>query len=177
MATLLALLLGLIAEAGPVSGIPAPPAGNYEAELSKLAADRAKAEIVHQLDAVLRDPSSSASDKAEAKSRVEGARLKLAIYTTDRSLEETIAFYTGKVPGAAFLTAERNILIDLQELAEIGKFTVPPATAREWKGKSGRTARWTREDQMLQISVEDYLIDPRDGKVAKKTVVLVSAFG
>jgi hypothetical protein len=29
---------------------------------------------------------------------------------------------------------------------------------------------------MVQISVEDYLIDPRDGKVTKKTVVLVSSF-
>ena len=47
---------------------------------------------------------------------------------------------------------------------------------KEWQGKMGRTARWTRDDQMLQVSVEDYLIDPRDARVTKKTVVMVSSF-
>jgi hypothetical protein len=170
------VLLALAADPGPVSGIPSPPGGTYEVELSKLAAEKAKAELAAQLEAALRDPTLSAAEKSDVKSRIAGVRLKLAIYTTDRSLEETVTFYGQKVRGAVFLVAERNVLVDLAEVAQAGKFQVPASVEKEWQGKTGRTARWTRDDQMVQISVEDYLIDPRDGKVSKKTVVLVSSF-
>ncbi len=169
------VLLGLVAEPGPVPGVPAPPSGRYEAELTKLAAERAKTELASQLAQVLNDPMVPAGDKAEAKARAASARLKLAIYTSDRSLEETAAFYGQKIPGASFLFAERNVLIDLADVARGSKIQIPAEVQREWQDKSGRTARWTREDQMLQISIEDYLIDPRDGKVTKKTVVLVTS--
>jgi hypothetical protein len=170
-------ILALVAEPGPVPGVPSPPAGTYEAELTGLAAEKAKAELAAQLDAALKDPSTSPAEKSEAKSRAAGVRLKLAIYTTPKSLEETVAFYGQKMKGASFLIAERNVLIDLAEVAQAGKFQVPASVEKEWKGKTGRTARWTREDQLLQISVEDYLIDPRDGKVSLKTVVLVTSIG
>jgi hypothetical protein len=170
------VLLALSAEPGPVTGIPAPPGGSYEAELSKLAVEKAKVELNAQLEAALKDPSVSQAEKAEVKSRIAAVRLRLAIYTTDRSLEETIVFYGQKVKGAVFLVAERNVLLDLAEVAQAGKFQIPPSVEKEWQGKTGRTARWTRDDQMVQVSVEDYLIDPRDGRVSKKTVVLVSSF-
>ena len=55
--------------------------------------------------------------------------------------------------------------------------TRPP---RKWgarAGKLGRTARWTKDDDTLQVVVEDHLIDPRDGKVSETTVVLVTSLG
>jgi len=170
------VLLALAADPGPVPGIPSPLGGTYEAELSKLAVEKAKTELATQLEAALRDPSLSAAEKSDVKSRIASVRLKLAIYTTDRSLEETVTFYGQKVRGAVFLIAERNILLDVAEVAQAGKFPISAAVEKEWQGKTGRTARWTRDDQMVQISVEDYLIDPGDGKVTKKTVVLVSSF-
>lgn len=170
------ILLALAADPGPVSGIPSPPGGAYEVELSKLAAEKAKMELAARLEAALKDPAVSAAEKSVVKSRIDGVRLKLAIYTTDKSLEETVAFYGQKVRGATFLIAERNILLDVAEVAQAGKLQIAASVEKEWQGKTGRTARWTRDDQMVQISVEDYLIDPRDGKVTKKTVVLVSSF-
>jgi hypothetical protein len=170
------IFLALAADPGPVSGIPSPPGGTYEIELSKLAAEKAKTELAVQLEAALKDPTVSAAEKSEVKSRIAAVRLRLAIYTTDKSLEETIAFYGENVRGATFLIAERNILLDVAEVALAGKLQIPASVEKEWQGKTGRTARWTRDDQMVQISVEDYLIDPRDGKVTKKTVVLVSSF-
>ena len=170
------VLLALSAEPGPVTGIPSPPGGTYEGELSKLAVEKAKTELNTQLEAALKDPNVSQAEKADVKSRVATVRLRLAIYTTEKSLEETVAFYGQKVKGATFLVAERNVLLDLAEVAQAGKFQVGAAVEKEWQGKMGRTARWTRDDQMVQISVEDYLIDPRDGRVTKKTVVLVSSF-
>jgi hypothetical protein len=168
-------LLTLIAEPGQVPGVPPPPGAIYETELTKLAAEKAKTELDSQLQAVLKDPSATAEEKAQARTRAQSIRLKLAIYTTDKTLEETIAFYTQKVKGSSFLIAERSVVIDLAEVAQAGNFPVPPAVEKEWQGKNGRTARWTRTDQLLQISVEDYLIDPRDGRVSKKTVVLVTS--
>ncbi len=170
------VLFALAADPGPVPGVPSPPGGTYEAELSQLAVEKAKAEMKAQLEATLRDPNVSAADKADVKSRVASVHLKLAIYTTDRSMEETVAFYGKNVRGATFLLAERNILVDLAEVAQAGRLQVSPSAEKEWKDKMGRTARWTRDDQMLQISVEDYLIDPRDARVTRKTVVMVSSF-
>jgi hypothetical protein len=170
------VLFALAADPGPVPGIPPPAGGTYEAELSKLAVEKAKSELAAQLEATLKDPALSAADKADVKSRIASVHLRLAIYTTDRSLEETVTFYGQKVKGAVFLVAERNVLLDLAEVAQAGKFQIPHGVEKEWQGKTGRTARWTRDDQMVQISVEDYLIDPRDGRVTKKTVVLVSSF-
>jgi hypothetical protein len=170
------VLFALAADPGPVSGIPTPPGGTYEADLSRLAVEKAKTELSSQLEAAMKDPNISPAEKAEVKSRIAAVHLRLAIYTTDRSLEETVAFYGQKVKGAVFLVAERNVLLDLAEVAQAGKFQVPASVEREWQGKTGRTARWTRDDQMVQISVEDYLIDPRDGRVTKKTVVMASSF-
>ncbi len=54
---------------------------------------------------------------------------------------------------------------------------VDPEVEKKWTGKSGKTARFTREDGTLQVVVEDHLIDPRDGKVTPMTVVLVTSLG
>ena len=170
------VLFALAADPGPVPGIPSPPGGSYEAELSKLAVEKAKTELNSQLESTLKDPNVSASDKADVKARIASVHLRLAIYTTDRTLEETVAFFSQKVRAATFLVAERNVLVDLAEVAQAGKLQISPMVEKEWQGKMGRTARWTRDDQMLQISVEDYLIDPRDARVTKKTVVMVSSF-
>ena len=48
------VLLALSAEPGPVTGIPSPPGGTYEGELSKLAVEKAKTELNTQLEAALK---------------------------------------------------------------------------------------------------------------------------
>ena len=58
-----------------------------------------------------------------------------------------------------------------------GAINGDPELAKKFSGQRGRSARWHAEDGRLEIDMEDTLIDPRDGKVAKKTVVLATSLG
>ncbi len=175
MAPLLALLtLFWLAEPAPVKGIPPPPGGRFEPEMTKVVSDRAKVEM----QAVLTELERSAQPpeaKAEIRRRLSG--LRLAVYTTPRGWEETVAFYEGAPMQLVFLKGERDILGDLREWARSAGLGVDASAEKAWAGKLGRTARWTKDDETLQVVVEDHLIDPRDGKVSETTVVLVTSLG
>lgn len=170
--TLLALFW--LADPSPVKGVPPPPGGTFEAEITKVVSDGAKVEMQGLL-AELERMSQPAETKAEIKRRLAG--LKVAVYTTPKSWDETVEFYEGPAMKVVFLKGERDILADLRDYARSAGIVVDPAVEKAWAGKSGRTARWTKDDETLQIVVEDHLIDPRDGKVTPKTVVLVTKLG
>jgi hypothetical protein len=170
--TLLALFW--LAEPSPVRGVPPPPGGTFETEITKVVSDRASVEMQGLL-AELERMSQPAETKAEIRRRLAG--LKVAVYTSSKSWDETVAFYEGPAMKVVFLKGERDILADLRDYARSAGLSVDPAVEKAWTGKSGRTARWTKDDETLQIVVEDHLIDPRDGKVTPKTVVLVTKLG
>ena len=173
MAVVLALLLALSTPGAPaLPGIPPPPDAVFEAELTKAANDRATVEMRNAVAALDKDVSVPEAQKRELKAKI--ARVKVALYTTPKTLDETVAFYEKKVPNATFLFAERDALSDLQEVAAAGNLQVSPEVARAWLGKRVRSARWNRPDRTLEIDVEDTLIDPRDAKVSRKTVVLIT---
>jgi hypothetical protein len=168
------LALFWLADPSPVKGVPPPPGGVFETEITKVVSDHAKVEMQGLL-AELERMSQPAETKAEIKRRLAG--LKVAVYTTPRSWDETVAFYEGPAMKVVFLKGSRDILADLQDYARSAGIAVDPAVEKAWTGKTGLTARWTRDDETLQIVVEDHLIDPRDGKVTPKTVVLVTKLG
>ncbi len=175
MAPVLALLtLFWLAEPAPVKGVPAPPGGRFEPEMTKVVSDRAKVEMQSVL-AELERSAQPPEAKAEIRRRLAG--LRLAVYTTPRGWEETVAFYEGAPMQLVFLKGERDILGDLREWARSTGVGVDASAEKAWAGKSGRTARWTKDDDTLQVVVEDHLIDPRDGKVSETTVVLVTSLG
>jgi nitrogenase molybdenum-iron protein alpha/beta subunit len=175
MTPLLAFLsLFWLSEAAPVKGVPPPPGGRFEAEITKVVSDRAKVEMKALL-AELERTSQPADTKAEIKRRLAG--LKVAVYTTPKAWGETVDFYEGPPMRVLFLKGERDILADLRDYARTAGIAVDPAVEKSWTGKSGKTARWTKDDDTLQIVVEDHLIDPRDGKVTPVTVVLVTSLG
>ena len=157
-----------------MKGVPPPPGGTFETEITKVVSDRAKVEMQGIL-AELERMSQPAETKAEIKRRLAG--LKVAVYTTPKSWDDTVAFYEGPAMKVVFLKGQRDILADLQDYARSAGLSVDPAVEKAWTGKSGLTARWTKDDETLQIVVEDHLIDPRDGKVTPKTVVLVTKLG
>lgn len=175
MSALLPLLaLFWLAEPAPVKGVPVPPGGRYEAEITKVVSDRARVEM-QALLAELDRTAQPATVKAEMKRRL--AKLKVAVYTTPRGWEETVAFYEGPAMWIVFLKGERDVLGDLREYARAAGIAVDPAVEKAWAGRSAKTARWTKDDETIQIVVEDHLIDPRDGKVTPTTVVLVTSVG
>lgn len=176
IALLLALLL---AATGPaVSGakrVPAPPGGKFEPGITAVVTDRAKAQMKVLVEQFEKDPAQPSAVKAEVRRKA--SLLSVAVYTTGSTIEEVAIFYTERVPGASFLFAERDIGVDLLETAAGGTFTLPPSTFKAWEGKKGRFARWARPDGALEIDLEDHLIDPRDGRVTKQTVVMVTSAG
>ncbi len=163
-----------LSEPAPVKGVPPPPGGRFEPEITRVVSERAKIEMQGLL-AELERMSQPAETKAEIRRRL--ARLKIAVYTTPNSWTETVDFYEGPPMRVLFLKGERNLLADLQDYARAAGLAVDPAVEKAWVGKSGKTARWTKDDDTLQIVVEDHLIDPRDGKVTATTVVLVTSLG
>ena len=162
-----------LAASSPIRGVPLPPDGALAPELTKAASERADAEVKAALKALDGNPSIPAEQKREIRSKI--ARFKIAVFTTTKDFEETVKFYEKEVTGTPFLFGERDILGDLQELAQTTGLKVAPETTRDWAGKKGRSARWSRGDKSLEIDIEDTLIDPRDGKISKKTVVLVTS--
>ena len=174
MTALLLLSLFWLADPAPVKGVPAPPGGHYEAEITKVVSDRAKVEM-RALLSELERMAQPAETKAEIRRRLAG--LKVAVYTTPKSWDETVGFYESPPMRVLFLKGERDLLADLRDYSRTAGFAVDPAAEKAWTGKSGKTARWTKDDDTLQIVVEDHLIDPRDGKVTPMTVVLVTSLG
>ena len=173
MAPLLAFLtLFWLADPSAVKGVPPPPDGRFEAEMTKVVSDRAKVEMKALLTELERTAQPAAT-KSELKRRLAG--LKVAVYTTPKSFDETVAFYEAPPMNVFFLKGERDILADLRDWARSAGIAVDPAVEKAWAGKSGKTARWTKDDDSLQVVVEDHLIDPRDGKVTPTTVVLVTS--
>jgi hypothetical protein len=168
------LSLFWLADPAPVKGVPPPPGGRFEAEITKIVSDRAKVEMQGYL-AELERMAQPAETKAELKRRLSG--LKVAVYTTPKSWDETVAFYEGEPMRVVFLKGDRDILADLNDYARGAGIAVDPAVEKAWTGKAGKTARWTKDDESLQVVVEDHLIDPRDGKVTPTTVVLVTSLG
>lgn len=168
---LLALLLAADA-AQPVSGVPVPPEAVFEPELTKAAAARAQVESKAALARLDRETSISPKEKSEIRRKIES--LRVAVYTTPKTIDDTVAFYERSIDAANFLFGERSLLDDATELARAGGFVLAAATTEAWAGKRGRSARWSRDDGTLEIDVEDHLVDPRDGTIRKKTVVLVT---
>lgn len=154
-------------------GIPAPPEGVYEAELTKAANARAQVEIKGALAQLERDTSIPPAQKKEIRRKIE--RLRVAVYTTPKTLDETVAFYERQIPSANFLFGDRNLLDDAADIARSGGFELPAPITAEWGGKRGRSARWSQTDGSAEIDVEDHLIDPRDATIRKRTVVLLSS--
>jgi DNA-binding NarL/FixJ family response regulator len=163
----------LLAVAGPVPNVPAPPKGTFEKELTAVAAQKADLEMKAVLAQIDADPSQPADVRKEAREKA--SRLKVAVYTTTESIEKCVSFYATAVPGALFLFAERRVVPDVEELAAAGGFSVPEKVRKEWEGKLYHYARWSRDDGTLEIDIEDTLIDPRNGNVTARTVVMVTS--
>src|SRR5262249_52318849 len=116
--------------------------------------------------------SRSRAEKEELKKRM--SRLKIAVFTSPRGLDELVTFYEKEIPQARFVFAQRNLQSDLQEGIRTGAIKADPKTPKKLAGQRGRSARWLGEDGSIEIDIEDTLIDPRNGKVTRKTVVLAT---
>jgi hypothetical protein len=160
--------------ASPIAGVPLPPDGALDEDLTKLETARAAAEAKDALAKVDADSSLSKKEKAELRKKI--STLKVAVFTTLSPIDQVVAFYEKTVPRAEFVFGLRDLSHDLQEGIRAGVIKAPPERVKEVQGKQGRSARWTRDDR-LSIAIEDHLVDPRDGRITLKTVVLVTSFG
>ncbi len=156
---------------GPIAGIPVPLEGAFDADLTKAASERVAAEMKTVLAQLDKDPRPE-SVKGEIRRKI--SRVKVAVYTSTKPLDEVVAFYEQRVPNATFIFAERGLMHDAEELARSAGFRIDVETEKAWAGKSGRSARWSREDGSVEIDVEDHLIDPRNGKISPRPVVMVT---
>ena len=135
MTSLLAFLtLFWLSDAADVKGVPPPPGGRFEAEMTKVVSDRAKVEMRSLLAELERTAQPSAT-KEEIKRRI--ARLKIVVYTTPKSFDETVAFYEAPPMSVLFLKGERDILADLRDWARSAGIAVDPAVEKAWVGKQG----------------------------------------
>lgn len=176
MSLLLPLVLTILfAPADAIPGVQAPPGGTLESELTNIAYERAQAETKRMLSEMERDQTIPAATKKEVKTKL--ARLKIAVYLTPEKLEDVVAAYNKSIPGSSFIFAERAVVPDVYDVATERGIMAPSDTERTWSGKSIRYARFTTDDQSLQIAVEDHLVDPRTAKVSKTTVVMVQSLG
>ena len=158
----------------PIPGVPLPPEGAVDTELTRLRlqqADVERQQALAQLDA---NRKLSKKEKAEIRGKL--VSMRIAVMTTARPLDEVAAFYEKTVPRAEFVFGVRDLAADLDEAIRAGAIKADPERVREAAGKQGRSARWTREAERLSIAIEDHLVDPRDGRITKKTVVLVTSF-
>jgi hypothetical protein len=158
----------------PIAGVPLPPGGAVDADLTRLRMQQANAERQQAYERLETDRSLSAKEKAVIRGKL--ALMKVAVMTTSLPIDEVAAFYERTVPRAEFLFGVRDLAADLDEGIRSGAIKADPARLREAAGQQGRSARWTREAERLSIAIEDHLIDPRDGRIIKKTVVLVTSF-
>jgi hypothetical protein len=159
----------------PISGVPLPPEGTVEPDLTRIRTQQAAAERDQAFKLLDADRKLSKAEKAAIRRKL--ASLTTVIMTTMRPLEDVVAFYEKTVPRAEFIFAVRDLAADLAEGVRSGAIQASPERVREAAGRQGRSARWMREAERISIAVEDHLVDPRDGKITKKTVVLVTSFG
>lgn len=159
----------------PIPGVPLPPEGSVDAGLTRLKMEQVDAERRQALARLDADGSLSRKEKAVIRGKL--ALVRVAVMTTRLPIDEVAAFYEKTVPRAEFLFGVRDLAADLDEGIRSGAIKATPGQVREAAGRQGRSARWTREAERLSIAIEDHLIDPRDGKITKKTVVLVTSFG
>lgn len=167
--------LSLAVVPSPIPGVPLPPEGAVDAGLTRLRQEQADTERQQALARLDADGRLSKKEKAVIRGKL--ALMKVAVMTTALPIDEVAAFYEKTVKGAEFLFGVRDLAADLEEGIRSGAIKATPEQVREAAGQQGRSARWTREAERLSIAIEDHLIDPRDGKITKKTVVLVTSFG
>jgi hypothetical protein len=171
----LSLALVLAAPASPIPGVPFPPGGEIDPVLTQIFTDRAAVETKQAMAQLDADTSRSAAEKAELKKRL--GKLKIAVYTTPKSVDESVAAYERLLPQARFIFAERNLEADLRDGIKSGAIQADAAAVAKAAGQRGRSARWNRGDGALEIDIEDRLIDPRTGAILVKTIVLVTSLG
>ena len=175
MTAFLALTLVLAAPASPIPGVPFPPGGEIDPVFTQVFTDRAAAETRSAIARLDADTSRSAAEKAELNKRL--GKLKIAVFTTAKSIDETVAAYERQISQARFIFAERNLEADLRDGIRSGAIQANAAAVAKAAGRTGRSARWNRADGALEIDVEDHLIDPRTGAILARTVVLVTSLG
>lgn len=158
--------------AAGLASIPTPPQGVLDNELTKAANERLAVETRSFLKELDKDPR-PAAEKDEIRRKL--SRVKIQVFTSLKSIDDAAAFYAGKIDGAAFLFAERQLLPDAQEVASSLGLKLDLATEKQWAGKTGRSARWRRDDGSLEIDLEEHLIDPRTAQISKKTVVMITS--
>ena len=171
----LALAFALAAPVSPIPGVPFPPGGEIDPVLTQVLVDRAaveRREAMARLDA---DTSRTAAQKADLKKRL--LNLKIAVFTTPKSVDECVAAYERQLPQSRFIFAERNLEADLREGIKSGAIQGDEATIAKAVGQRGRSARWHRADGALEIDIEDHFIDPRTGAILVKTIVAVTSLG
>lgn len=171
----LSLALVLAAPVSPIPGVPFPPGGEIDPVFTQVFTDRAAAETRHAIARLDADTSRSAAEKAELKKRL--SKLRIAVFTTAKSVDETVAAYERQLPQSRFVFAERNLEADLRDGIKSGAIQADAAAVAKAAGQRGRSARWNRADGALEIDIEDHLIDPRTGAILAKTVVLVTSLG
>ncbi len=171
----LVLVLVLAAPVSPIPGIPFPPGGEIDPVLTQVFTDRAAAETRSAISRLDSDTSRSAADRAELKKRL--GKLRIAVFTTPKSVDEVVSAYEKQLPAARFIFAERNLEADLLDGMKSGAIQANAAAVGKAAGRRAKSARWNRADGALEIDVEDRLIDPRSGSILEKTVVLVTSLG
>jgi hypothetical protein len=171
MTPLLGALLFLAAS--PIPGVPLPPDGAVDQVFTEIYSSRAAAETKAALAQLDADTRRSSSEKKEIRKRLE--KLRIVALTTPRSLDEAVAFYEREVKGARFNFAVRNLEADLRDGMKSGAIQGDEAAVAKAAGQRGRSARWNRADGALEIAIEDHILDPRNGAILSKTVVLVTS--
>src|ERR1700730_2638495 len=107
------LILLLAGSPSPVGGVSAPPGGTLDADLTRVYSERAAVETKEALAQLERDSSRTHAEKNDLKKRL--AKLKIAVFTTLRGLDECVAVYEKTVPRSRFIFGERNLAADLEE--------------------------------------------------------------
>jgi hypothetical protein len=159
----------------PIAGVPLPPEGAVDPDLTRVRKQQADAERQQALAQLDVDRSLSGKEKAALRGKL--LQMTVIVMTTARPLEEVAAFYEQTVPRAEFVFGVRDLKADLEEAIRAGAIHAGPEQVRAAAGKTGRSARWTREAERLSIAIEEKFLDPRDGRIVAKTVVLVTSFG
>jgi hypothetical protein len=171
----LVLAFVLAGPPSPIPGVPFPPGGEIDPVLTQVFTDRAAVETRQALARLDADSSRTAAEKADLKKRL--SKLRIAVFTTPKSVDESVASYERQLPQARFIFAERNLEADLRDGIKSGAIQADAAAVAKASGQRGRSARWNRADGALEIDIEDHLIDPRTGAILVKTVVLVTSLG
>ncbi len=159
----------------PIAGVPLPPEGALDPDLTAVRKKQADAELKQALAQLESDRTLPAKEKAALRGRL--LQMKVAVMTTALPVEEVAAFYERTVPRAEFVFGVRDLHADLQEAIRAGAVHAGPEQLRAASGRTGRSARWTRDAERLSIAIEEGFFDPRDGRIVPKTVVLVTSFG